>query len=707
MFEDRNSKITPEHLARKALVYVRQSSEKQVLRHQESRRLQYRLRERAEALGWREVEIVDADLGVSAAGTSLREGFEKMIAMVALAEVGVIFSIDASRLSRNDKDWCRLLELCGVFNTLIGDGQNIYDLRLPDDQLLLGIKGTLSVMELNIMKMRMVRGAEEKAKRGELKKILPAGYVYDGADKVVLDPNSRIREAIELVFEKFQVIASARQLSLWFHEEGIELPVKKSKDGRQIIEWGLPTQSNVRAIIKNPIYAGAYAFGRHRTEVIWKDNKLVKRQGLFLPVKDWKVLIPDHHERYISWDEYQENVKKLRNNSLRLGAEASDGAARDGQGLLNSLLRCGRCGRKLAVRYWGKAGTAARYICAGDFATGGSYCLGFGGATVDKRFGLELMKVIEPMTLEASMKAIEIHESESDRTRELLERRLEEARYEAKRAFEQYNAVDARNRLVADELEIRWNEKLAAVDDLEHRMSDMATAQKQLSEEEKEEITSLAESFPEAWESPACPPSLKKEMIRSIVEEIIVNQEGGTLHFVIHWKGGVHTDFSMPKPQSSVGRKTSKEDLDLIREMSRKHDDAEIARVLNKLGRRTAKGNRWRADRVQTTRQRNGIAAPDPNARNNDVLSIQQAAKHCGISNKTIRTLAAHGVLKYEQIAPYAPWEIKKTDLDSDMLRSICEHLKKTGKLILTGVSLEKPPSLFPEESDVRQRRVL
>ena len=702
-----NPKITPAHLARKAIVYVRQSSERQVQRNHESRRLQYALRERAVALGWREVDVLDEDLGRSAGPGSLRTGFEKMIAAVAMAEVGVIFSLEASRLSRTDKDWCRLVELCAVFGTLIADSENVYDIRLPDDQLLVGIKGTLSVMELNLLKARMIRGAQAKAARGELRKILPAGYVYDGMGKVAVDPDRRVREAVALVFRKYEQFPSVRQLYLWFREESIELPAKRLSSGRQVIEWSLPGINLIRDTLRNPVFAGAYAFGRRQTEVRCKDNVLVKREGAFLPPQQWKVLIRDHHEGYITWEQYEQNVKKMRSSALQLGAEADVAAVRDGQGLLNPLLRCGRCGHKLHVRYWGKAGTAARYLCKGDFEDGGGYCLGFGGAMVDRRFSRELLEVIEPMTLAASLRALEACDSTRDQTMHLLGTQLEEARYAAERAFEQYNAVDARNRLAAGELEKRWNDKLQIVEQLSRRISDERADHAQLTEGEKKEIISLAERFAAVWEDPRCPPSLKKELIRTIVKEIIVNQEGPpgqeTLCFVIHWKGGVHTEIRMPKPQSSVTKKTVTEDLDLIRAMAKRHADAQIARVLNKLGRTTAKGNRWRADRVKTTRHRHGIAAPARRAEDDEIIGIVPAAKYRGVSATTIRRLAARGILHYQQVAPYAPWVISKRDLDTDPVRSICEHLKRTGKLDLDEGCCSGQTSLFREIPDELQ----
>src|SRR4030042_3084286 len=314
MIKEHSHKITQVHLSKKAIIYVRQSSEKQVQNNLESRRLQYALTQRSQELGWKEAEVIDDDLGVSAGIASRREGFERMLSSVTLGKVGVIFSLEASRLSRTDKDWCRLLEICGLFDTLIADAVNIYDLKNPDDQLVLGIKGTLSVMELSIIKMRMLKGREEKAKRGELYKLLTPGYIYDKGGMVVKDPDKRVQDVIALVFKKFREVTSIRQLFKWFHDERIEVPVnkfpQKVKDERKI-EWQLPTLSYISGLLHNPSYTGAYAYGRRLTEIKCKDGEVVKRVGRFLPVDEWKVLIKEHHEGNISWDEFEENVRLI------------------------------------------------------------------------------------------------------------------------------------------------------------------------------------------------------------------------------------------------------------------------------------------------------------------------------------------------------------------------------------------------------------
>ncbi len=692
------SKISSDHLDRKAIVYLRQSTEKQVKENLESQRLQYALADRARDLGFKLVEVIDIDLGSSAGlGAARREGFDSLIASVAVGEVGIVLSREAARLSRTDKDWCRLLEVCQVFGTLIGDAENIYDLNLMDDQLILGIKGTMSVVELNILRMRLLAGMEEKARRGEFARTLPPGYIYDGGGKVVKDPDKRIREAMESVFRKFHEIRSIRQTFLWFRNEGLELPVNKSYGNGIKIVWQLPTKGFIKDVLQNPYYAGAYVWGRRQTEKVVVDGRIQKRQGKMLRPEECKVLIRDHHEGYIDWGSFEDNLKMIRDNNLNLGSDESVGAVRSGQGILCGLLRCGRCGRKLHVRYWGKSGTAARYLCKGDFDSGGKYCIAFGGATVDRRFGKELMKVLSPLGIKASVEAIERLCSKEDERREALGRKLEQLEYEAKRAFEQYDEVDPRNRLVADELERRWEGKLEEMEGVKTALSEIEQEVSPLTEKEEEEILSLGERFGEVWESEFCPAPLKKKIIRTVVEEVVVNldEQKGMLYFTIHWKGGTHTQFEMPKPVSGAGQKTSLEDIEVIRKMGERYGDDEIARVLNKLGRRTGKGKRWSEQSVRTVRNNYSIAGqrrstPDPN-----ILTLGQAAKYCNVSQTTIKRLVGSGVLKKEQVVPWAPWEIRRTDLESEEIKKVLERLRETGKVVIEGDNSAGQKSLF------------
>jgi DNA invertase Pin-like site-specific DNA recombinase len=690
-------KIKPQHLARKAVVYLRQSTEKQVRENVASQRLQYGLEHRARELGWSEVEILDQDLGSSASvGASPRHDFDALVGSVALREVGIIMSREVSRLSRTDKDWCHLLEVCRVFDTLLGDAEQVYDLSQMDDQLVLGIKGTMSVVELNVLRQRLQQGAEEKARRGELVRLLPPGYRHDGSGQVVKDPDQRVQQAIALVFAKFRQTWSIRQTFIWFDDEGIRLPVNKSVGGRMRIVWQPPTHAFIDDVLHNPFYAGAYVYGRRPVETVLKEGRLVKRQGKYQRPQDSRVFIRDHHEGYIAWQTYEENLRKMRSNAL--GSEADEGVAsvRSGQGLLASVLRCGRCGRRLHVRYWGKSGTAARYLCKGEYDGGGRYCLGFGGRGVDRRFGEELLRVLSPLGMRASVQAIERRRSEQDEQRAARSLQLQQLEYEAQRAFEQYDEVDPRNRLVASELERRWNDKLAESQEMRATLAEDGPLP-ELTDEERDTLLALGERFEQVWCSERCPMELKKKIVRTVVEEAIVNLDEATnmLHFVIHWKGGTHTQFEMEKPRSGVGQKTADEDLHIIRKMAVRYGDDVIAYVLTKLGRRTGKGKRWSQQRVATARRNHSIAGQKRSTPDPEILSMGQAAKHCGVSTATIKRLVSSGLLPRQQVVPWAPWEIRRSDLNSEPVRSVLQRLHETGRLVLERVGSESQIKLF------------
>src|ERR1700675_3114582 len=546
-----NPKIKPEHLARKAIVYLRQSSEKQVRRNKESQRLQYDVAERMRSLGWQAVEIIDTDLGYSTGiASARREGFERVLSSVALGEVGIVGSWEVSRLSRTDKDWCRLLEVCQIFGTLIADEQHIYDLSSLDDQLVQGIKGTLSVVELKVLRQRMQAGQESKARRGELFKRLPVGYIKDATGKIVLHSDRRVVEAIQLAFTKFRELWSVRQTFQWFRDHDVELPANPIRGTRLV--WKIPSQSLVRDILRNPFYAGAYVWGRRPVEALLIEGRLRKRQAVTRRAEDCRVFIAGHHVGYIDWATYQENQRMTRRNSVNWQADESMPAIRAGQGLLVGLLLCGHCGGKLHVRYWGGSGTHARYLCKGDYDDGGQYCIGFGGASVDRRFSHELLKVISRFGVEASLKAIDELSSGDAAQRPTLANKLEQLEDEAKGAFEQYEVVDARNRLAAAELERRWNEKLEEIETTRQQLSSLEGKSHSLSSEEEAEVLSMGENFAEVWHSDRCVPTLKKMIFRTIIEEIIVRTDAThqTLHFTIHWKGGVYTQLEMDRPRS-------------------------------------------------------------------------------------------------------------------------------------------------------------
>ena len=691
-------KIKPEHLARKAIVYLRQSSERQVIYNKESQILQYAMAERVRALGWKQVEVINSDLGSSAGiAAAQREGFERVISQVALGEVGIVGSREVSRLSRTDKDWCRLLEVCQIFGTLIADEQQVYDLSYLDDQLVLGIKGTLSVVELQVIRQRLLAGQESKARRGEMFKRLPVGYAKDAVGKVALYPDQRVCEAVRLVFAKFRELWSVRQTFHWFRDHDIELPANPIR-GTKLV-WKTPSQSLIRDILGNPFYAGAYVWARRPVTTLLVDGQLEKRQGAMRPAEECRVFIRNHHVGYIDWATYEENRRIMQRNSVNREGDESMAAIRAGQGLLVGLIRCGHCGRKLHVRYWGGSGTNARYLCKGDYDDGGQYCIGFGGSAVDRRVGQELLKAIGPLGIEASLRAVEELNASGTAQRTALSRKLEQLEYEARKAFEQYDAVDARNRLAAGELERRWNEKLEEVELVKQTLSNLDAQRHSLSTEEEERIRSIGDRFPEVWQNGHCPPALKKMILRTAIEEIIVRTDldKKSLDLVLHWKGGIHTQLSMDRPRSATDTATPIEALEIIRCMAVRFGDDQIASVLNRRGYSTGKGKRWNQTRVATARRNHSIAGqkralPDPTR-----VSLGEAARICDVSHRTIERLVETGILEREQVTPRAPWEIRRSDLDTAPIRRIIDHLHRTGKLILPGGCTEHQLALFTE----------
>lgn len=690
-------KITPAHVHRRAVIYVRQSSEGQVRNNRESQQLQYALAPRATGLGFRDVEILDVDLGASAAvAAKRREGFERLLGAVALGQVGLILSRELSRLLRTDKDFCQLVELCQLFDTLLGDEHTIYDVSRMDDQLVLGIKATMSIVELKVLRMRLLEGREHKAKRGALYPRLPPGYVWAAPEQVAKDPNLRVQEALHLIFAKFRETWSIRQTFKWLRDHDIEVPVTQARGGTQVVVFQPPRLSFIGDVLHNPFYTGAYVWGRHPVEVVWRDGQLRKRRRTAVPPEQARVFLPDHHEGYITWAAFDEHQRMIQRNNFRGASDDTAGAARAGKGLLTGLLRCGRCGRKLHVRYWGKAGTSARYMCPGDFpAAGGRYCVAFGGAMVDRRFDDEILRVLSPLGIRASLEAIDRLSVDHDDQRHARQRQVQQLEYETARACEQYQAVDARNRLVASELERRWNEKLAALTQARAHLHALDDRRQPVTAEERQAFVAFGERFADVWQHAACPLELKKQIVRSVIEEVLVDEQPpGRLSFIVHWKGGSHTAVEMEKVGPKTVHRTADADLDVIRKMAPRYGDDAIARVLNKLGRRTGKGKPWSQLAVKTARRNHGIEGHAHSLVDADVLSLQGAARYTTTSDTTIKKLVDGGILPMRQVVPFAPWEIRRADLDSDPVRAVLTRLKQTGRVVL-GDTSDTQPELF------------
>jgi excisionase family DNA binding protein len=670
------NKITAEHLARSAYVYVRQSTPDQLLNNPESRRRQYALAARARALGWEEVIVIDEDLGRSGGGQA-RPGFERLLAAICSGNAGAVLAIEASRLARNGRDWHTLLEFCAFVNSLIIDEDGIYDPRIINDQLLLGLKGTFSELELSILRQRSQEALRLKAARGDLHTTVAIGYRRGADDRLEQDPDLRVREALSLVFRKFGQIGSVRQLALWLRQEHIELPSIAHGPQGQVVQWRPPRYNTVHRLLTNPVYAGAYVFGRTGSRVRIEAGRKVITRGVARRRDEWEVLIRDHHDGYISWQEYERNQSIIAGNANMKGAMVP-GSVRNGGGLLVGLLRCGHCGRKLKVQHNGLRGVA-RYICNDadiNHATQ-QKCIAFGNMRVDAAVSAEVLRVISPLALDAAFQLIADRERTGTERRRHSELAVEQARYEATRARRQYDAVDPDNRLVVSELERRWNECLAVVARLEEEIRNGRTEQPAaLGDDERAALLALADDLPRLWNHPAASAETRKRILRAVLEEIIVSVEPDRLHLTLHWQGGDHTRLEVVKNRAGQHRwKTEAATEQLIRELARILPDQSIASVLNRLGIRSAKGHTWTQLRLRNFRCEHQIAIYREGERaERRELILHEAASRLGVSKMTIVRLIRDGLLPARQICVGAPYVIQEDDLDLPAVRRAIEN---------------------------------
>ena len=651
------NKLTPERLQRRAVVYVRQSTLIQVVQNRESQLRQYNLASYARELGFAEVETIDEDLGRSGSGLTERPGFQRLVTEVCEGRVGAVFCLEASRLARNGRDWHHLIEFCGLVGAVLIDPEGIYDPRLINDRLVLGLRGTMSEFELGILRQRSVEAIRQKAKRGELRFCLPVGFLWGPSGKIEQDADMRVQNAVQLVFRKFQELGSARQVLLWLREQQITLPATGYSEGAQHVRWKPPLYSSILAILQNPMYAGAYAFGRTeaRTKVV--AGRPRQTSGHQKPRDQWTVLIHDHHTGYISWEHFELNQKILAENAhmqSRMGRQRGRG----GPSLLVGLLRCHRCARMLKVHY-SRKGT--RYRCVnGNINQGVPICISFGGVRVDQVVSMEVMKVIQPMALDAALEAADqVLWQQSDRTR-ALHLELEQARYEARLAARRYEAIDPDNRLVAAELESRWNTALNRVRELESKVDQAQQDSVNATAVSRDDLLALAEDLPAVWESPSSDPSLKQRIIRILIQEIMADVDDRTheVVLVIHWTGGRHSELRVPKLTTGQhSRATQTEAVDIVRQMASRYPDAEIALTLNRLRLKTGAGNTWSEARVRSLRSY--LKLPAYRAEQSDGrLNMLQAAERLGVSATVVRRLIANQILPATQILPGAPWEI-------------------------------------------------
>ncbi|MBK1670187.1 serine recombinase [Rhodovibrio sodomensis] len=654
-------------LGRKAVVYVRQSTQAQVETNTESQRRQYELVEVARGHGFKDVSVIDDDLGRSASGTVARPGFDRLVAWLCAGEVGAVLCFDASRLARNGRDWHHLLELCGLVEARVIDTEGIYDPCRPNDRLLLGMKGTISEFELGVIRARMLDAAWAKARRGELRISVPIGYTWHRELGLGFDPDLRIQEAVRVIFARFRELGSARQVHLALTAEGMHFP--RPYDGRQLtqLEWTPIRYRNVIGVLKNPFYAGVYVYGKSqkRTEIV--DGRVRKSYGHARPRDAWEVVLKDHHEGYIDWAEYERNQAQLAANAY--GKTGGTKSGRGGQALLAGMLSCGRCGRRLAVVYTGRQSRRPVYRCdRPNLMLGRPRCLGFGGPRIDAAVARELLQVVQPMAIEAAETAERMRmESEGEHLR-MVELELQQARYEASLAERRYAACDPDNRLIAAQLEKNWETSLQRVAACEERLTDAKATQ---AEATFPDLTGLADDLQVAWNAPTTTTRTRQRLLRALVNDIVadVDEEAREVVLVIHWRGGQHSQLRVRKPRTGEhGCSTSEEALEVMRSMAGRWSDEHIAASLNRMGLPTGQGKTWTAKRVASVRRVRDIHAYRSAEKDGAWLTMTEAAKALGVTNHVIRRLIKDGDLPAEQVVPGAPYQIRAQDLEREQV---------------------------------------
>lgn len=661
--------IPAQLLKRKAVVYVRQSTQSQVMTNLESQRRQYDLVDIARQHGFIDVEVIDDDLGRSASGTVARPGFDRLVAWLCAGKVGAVLCQDASRLARNGRDWHHLLELCGLVEARVIDHDGIYNPCQPNDRLLLGMKGSISEFELGVLRTRMLDAAKAKARRGELRLSVPFGYIWHREAGLGLDPDLRLQEVIRLIFTRFSELGSARQVLLSMTADQIHFP-RPSDEGRMTNFKWLPIRyRNVISVLKNPFYAGVYVYGKSEKRTSIVDGRARRSYGHSKPVGTWDVFIKDHHEGYIGWDEFERNQNQLALNNYGRADGVKSG--RGGRALLVGVMTCARCGRRLSVAYTGNPQSRPVYRCdKPNLMMGLPRCMTFGGPRVDLAVARELLRAVEPLAIEAAFEAERMYRKRQGDQRQILDLELQQARYEAGLAERRYAACDPDNRLIAAQLEKNWEIALRRVRDIEARQpTDSAST----IEVDPSAFANMAENLSAAWNAPNVTMRARQQMLRTLIADIIVDVEDAMRDVVltIHWRGGQHSELRVRKPRTGEhGCATAEDALAIMRSMAGRWSDEHIAASLNRMGLPTGQGKTWTAHRVASVRRVRGIHAYRSAEKDGEWLTMTEAAKASGVTNHLIRRLIKTGILPAVQVVSGAPYQIRADDLASEAVRA-------------------------------------
>lgn len=678
------AQILAEHLNKSAYVYVRQSSLQQVQHQLQSRKVQYDLVALAKAKGWphERIVVVDEDLGKSASGTTTREGFDKLLTRICLGEVGALFCAEASRLSRNGREWQQLVDFCQIVGTLLIDYDGAYDPRLPSDRLLLGMKGTVSQFEVELFRKRAQAALLKKAESGELWRLVPAAFELTADNRCERNPDQRIQQLIRLILAKLPELGSISQVHKWLVQEQIAVPVRDHHRGHRI-EWRAPRYGTIYRILTSPLYAGAYIFPRTRTLTKIVAGRPVKTNGHAVPMTEAQVLLKELFHSYISWDEFMRNQQIIRENAQMKGRLVR-GAPREGLALLQGMLRCGHCGRKMMPHYSQRQQSHA-YYCAGARTTGHvKRCLSMSGRVLDQALATEVLTVLAPLAQEAAFRAEEQLHAAMHAQCDTLSLALEQAQYEAQRLKRQLDAVEPEQRLVFRELATRWEQALKHCDELEQRYHHLRARHQPLSPEQRQKLFSLAENLKHVWQHPQTEIQTKKRLVRTLVHEVWVQAlPENLLQLTIHWQGGVHSALELKRPPRRERKAEAHSDMVAhVTQLGLVAEDAQIARVLNRNRIRTSSGHTWTQSAVAQLRQAHTIPAFAP--ADYDAcgwLNLSGAAKALGINAMTVLQLIQNKIIVAQQALPHAPWRIARTELEKPRVRTRVAQLQRRVKI--------------------------
>jgi DNA invertase Pin-like site-specific DNA recombinase len=649
MTESFPSKVTPAHLKRDAYLYVRQSTLRQVLENTESTQRQYALRQRAIALGWptERVHVIDCDLGQSGATAADREGFQQLVTEVGLGHAGIVLGLEVSRLARNSADWHRLLELCALSDTLILDEDGLYNCNDFNDRLLLGLKGTMSEAELHFLRARLRGGILNKARRGELASPLPVGFVYDEQERVQLDPDTQVQQAVRLLFATFRRTGTALATVKHFHNQGVLFPRRLRAGPRKgELIWGELGHSRTLELLHNPRYAGAFFFGRCRTRPRLEGGYQVRE----LAREDWLALIPNAHVGYITWEEYEDNERRLRECAQAYGQDRRKSPPREGPALLQGLVVCGVCGGRMTVRYHERQGQRyPDYVCQKvKIEQAGPACQHISGQSIDAAVEQLLLKTLTPLSLEVALavqQEIAARQTEADHLRA---KQVERAQYEADLARQRYLRVDPNNRLVADSLEADWNTALRALEQAQaERERQRQQDQLRVDDEVRARVLALATDFPRVWRAPQTTDRDRKRMVRLLVEDVTLIKTAHEVNLQVRFRGGSTTPLTTPAAlRSWQAWQTAPEMVAQIDQLLNDHTDGEIAAILTERRLHTGKGSPFRARLVGNVRRQYGLLSRYERLRAAGLLTARELAAQLGVTGTTVTNWRAAGLLR-------------------------------------------------------------